>query len=127
MTLKQRSLAVVGADYPNKKGPSRRFEIAVCSPGEEVDLVLEPDNPADHLAVAVFSCRGVKIGYLSAERCGWIGSMIRQGRAVTAIFQEATTYGAAIRLAFDGGYPVLPVSERIIDNDGWWPDPEFTD
>lgn len=108
MSLPRLSLAVVGADYPNKKGPTRRFEIALCKPGESVELIPEPRNPADYRAVAVFSARGVQIGYLTAERCGRIGTLIRDGREVRAIFQWATSYGAVIRVAFDGEEPDLP-------------------
>lgn len=102
------SLAVVGADYPNRRGPGRRVEIALCKPGESVELVPEPRNPADPRAVAVFSCRGVQIGYLTAERCGRIGRLIRQGRQVRAVFQHATPWGAVVRIAFDGETPTLP-------------------
>lgn len=127
MPLPQRSLAVVGADYPNRKGPGRRFEIALCLPGELVDLAPEPDNKKDELAVAVYSQRGIQLGYLSAERCGWIGAMLRSGRIITAVFQEATIYGAAIRIAFDGDEPVLPTPEIVSDSQDWWPDEEYSD
>ncbi|MFC4255411.1 hypothetical protein GRI97_08225 [Altererythrobacter xixiisoli] len=102
------SLMVVGADYPNKKGPGRRFEIAMCLPGEPVYLKPEPKNPADPSAVAVYSFRGIQIGYLSAERCGRIGALIRQGVEIIAIFQDQAPYGAIIRAAFEGAKPVLP-------------------
>ena len=125
MSLAAISLAVVGADYPNKRGPSRRFEIALCQPGEPIELRPEPKNPADPRAVAVWSCRGVQIGYLSAERCGRIGQLIGQGRAVKAIFQEATRYGAVIRVAFDGDEPTLPPSHESDPEPEWWPDEEW--
>lgn len=125
--LPQQSLAVVGADYPNKRGPGRRFEIALCAPGEPIELRPEPKNPADERAVAVFSCRGIQIGYLSAERCGRIGQLIRQGRAVTAIFQGATRYGAMIRVAFDGDEPALPPARESQPEPEWWPDEEWPD
>lgn len=64
------SLAVVGAQYPNRDGSDRRFEILLCTPGEPVELVPEPRNRHDENAVAVRSARGVQIGYLTAERCG---------------------------------------------------------
>lgn len=108
MPLPSMSLAVVGADYPNRRGPGRRFEISLCKPGEPVELVPEPNNPADPRAVAVFSCRGVQLGYLSAERCGRIGRLLRQGRQVRAIFQDAASWGAVIRVSFDGETPTLP-------------------
>lgn len=129
MPLPQLSLAIVGADYPNKRGPTRRFELALCEPGEPVGLVPEPKNPADPRAVAVFSCRGVQLGYISAERCGRIGQLIRQGREVRAVFQEATRHGGVIRVAFDGEEPVLP-SPRVMHADpeqDFWPDEEWPD
>ena len=61
-----------------------------------------------HICIAVWSMRGVQIGYLSAERCGWIGSRMAQGEEIRAIFQEATKGGAIIRISFSGIDPVLP-------------------
>jgi hypothetical protein len=127
--LPQYSLAVVGADYPNTKGPTRRFEIALCQPGEPVELRPEPKNPADPRAVAVYSWRGVQLGYLSAERCGRIGALIREGREIEAIFQQATPFGAAIRVAFDGDVPFLP-PERPAGTEqetDFYPDEEWPD
>lgn len=127
MALRSLSLAVVGADYPNKRGPGRRFELSLCKPGEPVQLVPEPKNPADPRAVAVFSCRGVQIGYLTAERCGWIGGMLGGGRDLRAIFQKKTSFGAWIRVAFDGAEPSLPderESDQVFEPDSqeFWPD-----
>lgn len=101
----------------------------MCSPGELVELIPEPRNPADPRAVAVFSARGVQIGYVTAERCGRIGQLIRQGREVRAIFQQATPYGAVIRVAFDGEAPVLPEIQPIeaTEGDDFWPDPDWPD
>lgn len=128
MRLPQLTLAVVGADYPNKKGPGRRFEIAICAPKEPVELRPEPKNPADPLAIAVFSTRGVQLGYLSAERAPRIGQLIRQGVEVTAVFQEATRYGAAIRAAFHGEQPELPsVRDAPAHNTDFYPDEEWPD
>lgn len=125
MPLSARSLAVVGADFPNHRGPPRRFEIAICKPGDPVQLVPEPKNPADPRAVQVQSIRGVVLGYITAERCGWISSMLAVGREITAIFQEATEYGALIRVAFDSEIPTLPVAakrEEVAEDDGFWLD-----
>lgn len=126
------SLAVVGADFPNRRGPTRRFEIEICKPGEPVELVREPRNPADPRAVAVLSCRGVQIGYLTAERCGWIGKMIADGADVRAVFQAKTSYGAVLRVAFDGQSPDMPrdpepSGARVVDDSGFWPDPPSPD
>ena len=126
----QQSLAIVGADYPNKgKSPGRRFEIALCAPGDPLELRPEPENPADEHAIAVYSERGVQIGYVSSQRAPWIGSLIRRGHEPVAVFQEQTTYGAVIRVAFDGEAPLLPLSEQQVakDDPPFWPDPDWTD
>jgi len=123
------SLAVVGADYPNKRGPGRRFEIALCEPGEPVELVPEPKNPADPNAIAVYSTRGVQLGYLTAERAPWIGKLLRE-TDVLAVFQQATRNGAVIRAAFDGSEPSLPettAEQEHHEEPDFWPDPEWPD
>lgn len=129
------SLAVVGAFHPNSDGSNRQFEIRMLNSGDAVSLLLEPTNKADPSAVIVFSFRGFQIGYLTAERCGWVGAKIREGQDVRAIFQSATTDGAIIRVHLDGGTPSLPPSPpepvlseearcaRKADPDsGFWPD-----
>jgi hypothetical protein len=121
---------VVGVDFPNQRGPGRRFEIAMCKPGEPVELVPEPRNKADSRAVAVLSARGVQIGYLTAERCGRIGALIREGREMSAIFQRAAEYGAVIRVAFDGEEPTLPPEKPPADeatDEAPWIDETYPD
>ena len=124
------SLAIVGAQYPNKRGPTRRFELALCKPGEPIELRREPNNPADPRAVAVYSSRGVQLGYLTAERAPWIGAMIGRGREIRAIFQRQTDYGGVIRVAFDGAVPELPIDsarEQQNEDPDFWPDEEWLD
>ena len=123
--------------FPNKaKGPSRAFEIAVCRPGDPVELRPEPKNPADARAIAVFSERDVQMGYLRAEHAWRIGRLAEAGHTATAIFQEATKYGAAIRVAFNGETPALPDAdvEQTFDSASsfdeapdWYPDQEWPD
>jgi hypothetical protein len=130
--IRQLSLAVVGVDFPNRKPRTRgliprRFEIAACRPGEPVLLEREPDNPADPRAVMVFSERRIQLGYLTAERCGWIGGMIAQGREIRAVFQCATDGGALIRVTLDGSEPQLPTAAESTappaeDDFGFYPD-----
>ncbi|KKW92234.1 hypothetical protein YP76_09860 [Sphingobium chungbukense] len=128
------SIAVVGAGYPNKRGPTRRFEIAMCVPGESVELRREPKNPADSRAIGVYSERGIQIGYVPAEQAQWIGGQLA---VIRAIFQRADTFGAVIRATFDGSTPVLPVEKPVerrapaSDPDGYgdddWPPREPKD
>ncbi len=124
------SLAVVGADYPNKRGPTRHFAIALCKPGDPIELRREPKNPKDERAVAVFNPGGIQMGYISAERAAWIAPMLDRGRVIKAIFQERMEYGAAIRIAFDGDDPVLPERENRenhTDDPDFYPDPIYPD
>jgi len=102
------TLSVVGSIHPNTDGSNRLFEIALCMPGEPVQLVPEPKNKHDPSAVSVVSVRGIQLGYLSAERCGWIGAKIRLGEELRAVFQAPAKGGALIRVSFMGEDPVLP-------------------
>lgn len=127
--LRELTLFIAGADFPNKRGPLRRFELKLCTPGEPVELRLEPHNPADPNAIAVFSARGVQLGYIPAERAPWIGGMINRGREIRAVFQGETLAGGWIRTALDGAEPTLPSVQRkspvqkYPDSDtGFWPD-----
>lgn len=129
------SLAVVGADHPNKKGPPRRFAIAMCNPGDAVELRPEPKNPHDPQAIAVYSARGVQIGYVRAERCQLVHTAMRR-KGVKAIFQRPETWGATIRAHLDGTDPVLPEADDSRASDwpppgsedaDWWPDQEWPD
>lgn len=72
MPLPQFSLAVVGADYPNKRGPARRFGIALCQPGDPIELRREPKNQFDEFAIAVFETGGIQLGYVRSERAAWL-------------------------------------------------------
>ncbi|EZP65275.1 hypothetical protein BV96_04699 [Sphingomonas paucimobilis] len=110
MTRPTQSILVKGADYPNKRGPGRRFEIAMCVPGEPVVLRREPKNPADSRAIGVYSTRGIQIGYVPAEQAQWIGGQLA---VIRAIFQRAESVGAIIRATFDGSEPVLPPEKAV--------------
>lgn len=124
------SLAIVGIDYPNKRGPTRRFELEICRPGEPIELRPEPGNKYDEHAIAVFSCRGIQLGYLASERAVLIGKLWRQGHDATAIFQSLEPKVGWLRVAFDGEQPVLPAAPSEIPQvgvDGFWPDPIYYD
>lgn len=138
MALPAMSLAVVGVQYPNKDKSNRQFEIAVCKPGERIELRPEPKNIADENAVAVYSERGVQIGYLTAERCGRIGSLLRDGVDIRTVFQVQTPWGCWIRATFDGTEPIvdlnarpmkpqMPAGEGVDPDSDFYPDPEWED
>lgn len=131
-------LAVVGIAYPNADGSNRRFEIELLAPGDPVDLVPDPTNAKDPRAVAVFARGGGQLGYLTAERCGRIGSLIRDGVEIRTVFQAQTPWGCWIRATFDGSEPVVdlhadatkakvPLGEGVDHEPGFYPDPEWAD
>lgn len=133
--MEELTLAVVGLDYPNADRGSRRFEALLCHPGDPVALRPEPRNPHDPHAVAVFSERGVQIGYITAERAPWIGGRLRQGTPVVALFQGMAGSVAYIRLRFGGEAPhrlppIAPGDDRPPtfqadpDDSGFHPDPD---
>ncbi|KQO13297.1 hypothetical protein ASF09_03340 [Sphingomonas sp. Leaf242] len=72
--------SIVGIDFPNedKSKSNRRMECMLCAPGDVVELRLEPKNPFDANAVAIFSDRGTQLGYVSAERAPLIGKRIKE-------------------------------------------------
>lgn len=100
------SFAVVGAAHPNADGSNRQFEILLCQAGEPVTLVPEPENKHDRHAMAVYSCRDVQIGYISADRARLFGERLGD-KGVRAVFQRPDGFGAWIRVAFDGQEPHL--------------------
>lgn len=84
----------------------------------------------------MFDSRGIQIRYLTAERAPWIGGMIVNGREISAVFQEARSWGALIRVAFDGAEPVLPEarirsdidqSEFVDPDPEWQPDQDWSE
>ncbi len=96
----------MGAAFPSADGSNRQFEILLCKPGEPIELVPEPKNKFDEHAIAVYSCRGIQIGYVSAERASRMGALLAEYE-VSAVFQRKADFGAWIRVSFDGSVPVL--------------------
>jgi hypothetical protein len=100
----------------------------MCERGEPVELRPEPKNPADPRAIAVYSCRGVQIGYVPAERAQRIGQIIGQGHEIAAVIQEITEFGAFVRLSFDGAPMLLPPERPKPEPEpDFWPDDEWPD
>lgn len=112
--MRELTLAVVGLAYPNpdRSRSNRLYEALFCVPGERVTLVPEPRNPHDANAVAVWSMRGVQLGYLTAERAPWIGARLRDGEEVAAVFQGLGEGVAYVRARFGGGEPTLPAVDQ---------------
>jgi len=101
--------SIVGIDFPNedKSKSNRRMECMLCAPGDAVELRLEPANPFDDNAVAIFSDRGTQLGYVRAERAPLIDKRMKEGETI-AVFQAMHGSGAYIWVRFGGGAPTLP-------------------
>lgn len=138
--MKTLSLAIVGTQFPNKKGPTRRFELELLKPGEPIELRPEPKNPADENAIAVYSCRGVQLGYVASVRAVLLIGQFKAGATVRAVFQGFSAAGPWIRATFDGSEPAVDltntsrfsaprhrVAREDPDGDGFWPDPIYDD
>lgn len=118
MAIRAFSTSVVGAPYLNKDGSDRRFEILLCAPGDPLTLVPEPRNPHDEHAVAVFTERGISIGYVNADRAVYVAGLIRGGHVLQAIFQQATPWGAYARIGVDEA-PTLPNFDQPVTQNDW--------
>jgi hypothetical protein len=101
--------SIAGIDFPNpdKSKSNRRMECMLCAPGDLVELRFEPKNPHDENAIAIWSERGVQLGYVSAERAPLIGKRMKEDD-VAAVFQAIHGDGAYIRIRFGIGLPTLP-------------------
>ncbi|TVV75586.1 hypothetical protein FOY91_06630 [Sphingomonas solaris] len=119
MVDREFSIHVVGVAYLNADGSNRLFAVRTCRPGDPIELRPEPKHPLDEHAIAVVDQRGEQLGYVPADRAPWIGSKMRTD-PVTAIFQEETRGGAAIRVRIGEGAPTLPpILPEEVERDDW--------
>lgn len=102
------SLPVSGAALHTTRASVRRAEIARCRPGDPLALRRERGRRGDP-AVAVISERGIEIGGIDGPHVRMIAGQVAVARAV---FQSPDTFGAVIRVAFDGSAPTLPQPRR---------------
>ena len=115
------SLPAVGERFDNDDGSSRQLEIMCMLPGDSVDLVRQPDNPHDHMAVAIFTTTSKTcVGYLGRVKAQWIGSKMDRGVGVTAIVERirgtglnGSPVGLVLRINMEGELPEVSDGERI--------------
>ncbi|HEX8382438.1 MAG TPA: HIRAN domain-containing protein [Sphingomonas sp.] len=88
MGANDRSLNIVGESFKNTDGGSRQAEIKRCRPGERVELVREPGNKHDEMAIAVLSARGIQIGYIASDHAAWLAPKLDRGDRVPAIVER---------------------------------------
>lgn len=114
----QYPIGVAGESFTNDDGSSRQAEIRRCRAGERVDLVREPDNPHDPLAVRVVSERGVQIGYLPTS-ASWIAERLDKARTVEAAIKDVTgsrgKNGVVLWVSTDGQLPEVSASDEDVE------------
>ena len=115
------SLAAVGCWFDNDDGSSRQLELAECRPGDRVELVRQPHNPHDPLAVAIVTASGTCVGFLSRDRAAWIAPKIDRGYPVNAIVERVkglhlagATLGLVMRINMEGEEPELPSGDQAM-------------
>lgn len=69
---------LAGVTHKNRNGTSRQHALRQCRLGMPVDVLREPDNPADKNAVALFA-GGTQIGYRPAESAPWFARALDSG------------------------------------------------
>ncbi len=121
MSLAEISIFVVGINYSNEDGSDRRAELSRLALGDHVELRCEPENIHDSDAVAVFSARGVQLGYLPAAFCREIGQRML-AEPYAAAFHWLGEQVAAIRIRFGGGEPTLPHGHEPQEPGDFFPD-----
>ena len=82
-----------GERFANSDGSSRQDELGRCRPGEAIRLEREPDNPRDPMAVALYSSRGVQVGYLGREQAKWLAPLIDGGHSLSVIVDRIAPKG----------------------------------
>lgn len=125
--MREFTVRIAGADFPNRRGPTRRFGIKLCAPGDPVELRPEPKNRHDGNAIAIYERGGIQLGYVPADKCQWFHSAMSRGVEIVAVFQEANEHGAVVRVGFDHT-PSLPerqTSERDQFDEDFPPDPIY--
>lgn len=75
---------IVGIGF---RGPAAKAAVAQMRPGDEVELVREPNNQHDPLAVACHY-RGIPVGYIPRQANQSISMALDEGRDVTCVVRE---------------------------------------
>ena len=96
---------------------SYQRNIRQCSPGERVEIVHEPDNPYDKLALAVVSHRGLTIGYIA--RACWLQDAIHEeGKGCAATIKSIDGAGLGnLAVVLDVSLNADGIAERAFSRD----------
>ena len=94
----------MGYSTRTEDGTSRQEIIQSCFGGEDIDFVIEPDNPVDKSAVRISRKNGDQLGYWPADEGQMVGDLAT-GRILEAKIDEIYEfqdkpgkYGARVRV-----------------------------
>lgn len=73
--------------------PGRQEVVASLAAGQELELVREPDNPADPMAIALHTGNGESVGYLRRQIAAVIAPLMDEGRPYRAVVTGVTGGG----------------------------------
>ena len=83
-----------------------------CSPGDSVELVHEPDNPYDDLALAVVTLDGQTIGYVARD-CWLQDAVHEEGKGCDATIKDIrSSEGGKLGVVLDVCLNAKGVGER---------------
>ena len=111
---------VAGVTFKNEDGSERQVIISRCHPGEELDLVRDPENEFDSGAVKVTRLNGDQIGFIPAH-------MTRDGdpHGLAEKIDSGTKYLCRVA-EITGGGADRHYGITIEITDGTWPEPRLT-
>jgi len=81
---------VSGANLTNPDGTRRQYLIECCSPGEELLLLRDRDNPYDPNAIKVCLRAGQQLGHMNTRQAAEVAPLMDAGREVRARVAEIT-------------------------------------
>ncbi len=81
---------IAGVSKKNSDGSSRQELLDRIRPGEQVHLVLEPENEFDKNAVRVENRRGQQLGYIDAEIAANLSGQLQRGLETRVSVSEIT-------------------------------------
>lgn len=102
---------IVGVTARNDDGTRRQDLIEFLSPGEELELVRDPDNEHDENAVEVHDSGGDQLGFVRRELAEEVAHWLDEGIPVEAIVLEVTG-------GDDGRNHGVNIELRVYDGDG---------
>lgn len=110
------TIDISGESFVNSDGSHRQDEISKCDIGEAITLRHDPMNKFDSSAVAVYSVRGVQMGFIPKSHKA-IRRRVIAGNAVSATVAEKTGgsdgYSFGLRITVEDTDSAVPSASSL--------------